>query len=56
MNASGMVLAFADDLFLHGHHLPRWVTDYVDIEESLAVGSIESGRAGVRAEPMFWPS
>jgi 1,2-phenylacetyl-CoA epoxidase catalytic subunit len=35
-----MVLAFADDLFLHGHHLPRWVTDYVDIEESLAVGSI----------------
>lgn len=31
---------WADDLFLHGHDLVRWITDYVDLEESLAVGSM----------------
>lgn len=31
---------WADDLFLHGHDLTRWITDYVDIEESMAVGSM----------------
>lgn len=31
---------WADDLFLHGHDLTCWITDYVDIEESMAVGSM----------------
>lgn len=31
---------WADDLFLHGHDLTRWITDYIDLEESLAVGSM----------------
>lgn len=30
----------ADDLFLHGHSLSRWVVDYVDLEESLSAGTI----------------
>src|SRR5581483_9756459 len=40
MTACATALAWSDDLYLHGHHLSRWVVDYVDIEESLAVGSI----------------
>lgn len=40
MSTTTFLLAFSDDLFLHGHHLSRWITDYVDIEESLAVGSM----------------
>lgn len=31
---------WADDLFLHGTGLTRWITDYVDLEESMAVGSM----------------
>jgi 1,2-phenylacetyl-CoA epoxidase catalytic subunit len=34
------LLRYADDLYLHGHDLVRWITDYVDLEESLAVGSM----------------
>lgn len=34
------MLRVAEDRFLHGHLLSRWVTDYIDLEESLAVGSI----------------
>jgi 1,2-phenylacetyl-CoA epoxidase catalytic subunit len=34
------VLPWADDLFLHCQELIRWVTDYVDLEESLAIGSV----------------
>lgn len=30
----------AEDHFLHGHFLAAWITDYVDLEESLAVGSL----------------
>ncbi|HYQ69794.1 Phenylacetic acid catabolic protein [Actinophytocola sp.] len=32
--------ALADDLFLLGHRLSRHVVDYIDIEDSLATGSI----------------
>ena len=35
-----LVMAWADDLFLHGVHLGRWIVDYVDLEESLAVGTL----------------
>lgn len=35
-----LVTAWADDLFLHGVHLARWIVDYVDLEESLAVGTL----------------
>ncbi len=35
-----LVESWAEDLFLHGHDLARWITDYVDLEESLAVGSM----------------
>ena len=38
MNA--LLPRFADDLFLHGHDLTGWITDYVDIEESMAIGSM----------------
>jgi 1,2-phenylacetyl-CoA epoxidase catalytic subunit len=34
------LLSWAQDRFLHGHLLAHWITDYVDLEESLAVGSI----------------
>jgi 1,2-phenylacetyl-CoA epoxidase catalytic subunit len=34
------LLPWTDDLFLHGHQLTPWITDYVDLEESLAVGSV----------------
>lgn len=34
------LLAWAQDHFLHGHLLAYWITDYIDLEESLAVGSI----------------
>jgi phenylacetate-CoA oxygenase PaaI subunit len=34
------VLSWAQDHFLHGHLLSSWITDYIDLEESLAVGSI----------------
>ncbi len=30
----------AEDHFLHGHLLSSWVVDYIDLEESLAVGSV----------------
>ncbi len=35
-----LVTAWADDLYLHGVHLARWIVDYVDLEESLAVGTL----------------
>lgn len=35
-----LVVAWCDDLFLQGHQLAHWITDYVDLEESLAMGSI----------------
>ncbi|HZQ28190.1 MAG TPA: Phenylacetic acid catabolic protein [Acidimicrobiales bacterium] len=35
-----LVVAWCDDLFLQGHQLARWITDYVDLEESLAMGSV----------------
>jgi 1,2-phenylacetyl-CoA epoxidase catalytic subunit len=34
------VLLWAQDHFLHGQLLTPWITDYIDLEESLAVGSI----------------
>lgn len=34
------LVSWAQDHFLHGHLLSRWITDYIDLEESLAVGSI----------------
>lgn len=40
MTDAEVLLAWSDDLFLHGHYLGRWITDYVDLEESLAVGSL----------------
>lgn len=30
----------AQDHFLHGHLLGSWVVDYIDLEESLAIGSV----------------
>jgi 1,2-phenylacetyl-CoA epoxidase catalytic subunit len=39
-SVANAVLSWADDLFLHSHQLVRWVTDYVDLEESLAIGSV----------------
>lgn len=35
-----VTLPWTDDLILHAQRLTRWLTDYVDLEESLAVGSI----------------
>ncbi|MGK2956220.1 MAG: Phenylacetic acid catabolic protein [Solirubrobacterales bacterium] len=35
-----VVLAWCDDLFIQGHQLSGWIVDYVDLEQSLAVGSI----------------
>lgn len=35
-----MFLRYAEDQFLHGHLLSSWIVDYIDLEESLAVGSI----------------
>jgi 1,2-phenylacetyl-CoA epoxidase catalytic subunit len=40
MTRDARVLAFCDDLFIQAHQLALWITDYVDLEESLAVGSI----------------
>ena len=40
MSGRDGLLRVAEDRFLHGHLLSRWITDYVDLEESLAVGSI----------------
>lgn len=40
MSGRDGLLRVAEDRFLHGHLLGRWITDYVDLEESLAVGSI----------------
>ena len=37
---SSLVLAWCDDLSLQSHQLSKWITDYFDLEESLAVGSI----------------
>lgn len=39
-HADALLMAWAEDLYLHGSQLARWTTDYVDIEESLAVGSM----------------
>ena len=30
----------AEDHFLHGHFLSAWVVDYIDLEQSLAIGSV----------------
>lgn len=35
-----MFLRYAEDQFLHGHLLSSWIVDYIDLEVSLAVGSI----------------
>jgi 1,2-phenylacetyl-CoA epoxidase catalytic subunit len=55
---------WSDDLVLHGHGLARWITDYVDFEESLAVGSMAQedlahaaalmSAAGCSAEDRDW--
>ena len=37
---SAVSALLADDLFLLGHHLAARVTDYIDLEESLALGSM----------------
>ena len=33
-------LDHAEDHFVHGHLLGAWIVDYIDLEESLAVGSL----------------
>jgi 1,2-phenylacetyl-CoA epoxidase catalytic subunit len=38
--SSAELLLAAEDHFVHGHLLSGWITDYIDLEESLAVGSI----------------
>lgn len=63
MNAP-LVLAWCDDLFLQGHQFSAWVTDYVDLEESLTMGSIAQdllahtaalmGTCGVSAAERDW--
>jgi len=40
MNFKDIALALADDLFVQCQTLSPWTTNYVDFEESLAVGSI----------------
>jgi len=40
MKYNDIVLALADDLFVQCQTLSSWTTNYVDFEESLAVGSI----------------
>lgn len=35
-----LVLAWCDDLFVQGHVFAAWITDYIDLEHSLAMGSI----------------
>ena len=35
-----LVLAWCDDLFVQGHQFAGWITDYIDLEQSLAMGSI----------------
>jgi 1,2-phenylacetyl-CoA epoxidase catalytic subunit len=59
-----LVLAWCDDLFLQGHVFSAWITDYVDLEESLTMGSIAQdllahaaalmGTCGVSAEERDW--
>lgn len=39
-SVANAILPWTDDLFLHSQQLIRWVTDYVDLEESLAIGSV----------------
>lgn len=39
-DADPRIAAWADDLFLHGVHLAGWIVDYVDLEVSLAVGTV----------------
>jgi 1,2-phenylacetyl-CoA epoxidase catalytic subunit len=39
VSTEGLMRA-AEDHFLHGHLLSSWIVDYVDLEESLAVGSL----------------
>lgn len=34
------LVRWAQEHFLHAHQLTPWITDYVDLEESLSVGSI----------------
>jgi hypothetical protein len=38
MNLKDIALALADDLFVQCQTLSPWTTNYVDFEESLAVG------------------
>jgi len=38
--ANPLVLAWCDDLFVQGHQFAEWITDYIDLEQSLAMGSI----------------
>lgn len=37
---AAVLRGWSQDLFLSGHRLGRWMTDYIDLEESLAVGSM----------------
>lgn len=38
--ATPLILAWCDDLFVQGHQFASWITDYIDLEQSLAMGSI----------------
>lgn len=40
MSMDATLSSWADDLFLHGARLAEWIVDYVDLEESLAVGTL----------------
>lgn len=40
MTEKTILTRYAEDHFIHGHTLSSWIVDYVDFEESLAVGSI----------------
>lgn len=35
-----LIFSWCDDLFVQGHQLAAWITDYIDLEQSLAMGSI----------------
>jgi 1,2-phenylacetyl-CoA epoxidase catalytic subunit len=37
---TGATLAWCDDMFIHSQRLGGWITDYVDLEESMAAGTI----------------
>jgi len=40
MNSAAVAIALADDLFVQCQTLSPWTVNYVDLEESLAIGSI----------------